>query len=139
MNKPNATILVIEDDENDAFFFQRALLKARPDLSFHRVSDGEQAIDYLNGRGSYVDREAHPLPEVIFLDLKLPYLSGFEVLEQLRAEPKLRDIEVFILTSSSEERDRRRALELGVKSYLVKPPTMNMLLGALGNASQSRA
>src|SRR5262249_25741740 len=120
-------ILLVEDDPNDIFFFKYALDQARPDLSFQSVTDGALAMDYLNGHEEYSDRAVYPLPHFIFLDLKLPYFSGFEVLEHIRATPSLANITVFVLTSSSEERDRKRTLELGAKTYLVKPPSAKML------------
>jgi PAS domain S-box-containing protein len=79
------TLLLVEDDPNDTFFFKYALQQARPDLSVQSVTDGGQAIDYLNGRHQYSDRAAHPVPDFVFLDLKLPYFSGFDVLEHIRA------------------------------------------------------
>jgi CheY-like chemotaxis protein len=125
-------ILLVEDEDHDVFFLRRALLKARPDLSLHVVTDGEQALDYLDGRKNYADRSMYPLPSLMFLDLKLPYFNGFQVLEHLRETPSLSGMTVFVLTSSSEERDRQRAMDLGAKAYLVKPPTPEMLLEVLG-------
>ena len=132
MNTQSPNILLVEDDPHDVFFLKRALQKARPDLPIQVVTDGQQALDYLHGRSNYSDRTSYPLPSNIFLDLKLPYLSGFEILEQIRSNPTLATIPVFILTSSSEERDRERALELGAQHYLVKPPTAEMLVRVLG-------
>src|SRR5262249_25738706 len=90
-----------------------------------------------NGHGKYSDRGAHPSPNFMFLDLKLPYLSGFEVLEHIRATPSLTTIPVFVLTSSAEDRDRKRALELGAKAYLVKPPSPKMLIETLGSRPEA--
>src|ERR1041385_7640827 len=132
MSSIQQPILLVEDNPHDAFFLKRALLKVRQDLSLQLVADGEQALRYLNGELEYTDRALFPLPFLILLDLKLPYLSGFDVLEQTRNNPTLSAIPVFVLTSSSEERDRRRALELGARDYLVKPPTPEMLLRILG-------
>jgi CheY-like chemotaxis protein len=132
MRADEAPILLVEDDEHDAFFLRRALQKARPDLALHVVTDGEQALDYLDGRRDYSNRATHPLPSLMFLDLKLPYFNGFQILEHLRETPALAAIPVFVLTSSAEERDRKRAMELGAKAYLVKPPTPEMLLRVLG-------
>jgi PAS domain S-box-containing protein len=129
------TLLLVEDDTHDAFFFQRALEQARPDLSFHLATDGGQAMDYLNGHERFSDRATHPLPTFIFPDLKLPYFNGFEVMEHIRATPSLSDVPVFVLTSSSEERDRKRAFDLGAKAYLVKPPSPQMIIEALGSRS----
>jgi CheY-like chemotaxis protein/nitrogen-specific signal transduction histidine kinase len=129
------TLLLVEDDPNDTFFFKYALQRARPDVLLQSVTDGGQAMDYLNGHQRYSDRLAHPIPNFMFLDLKLPYFSGFEVLEHIRATPSLSAIVVFVLTSSSEERDRKRALELGARAYLVKPPSPQMLIETLGSRS----
>jgi CheY-like chemotaxis protein len=129
----------VEDDEHDVFFFRRALAKAGLDFPMHQVTDGEQALQYLNGEGQYSDRAAHPLPDIIFLDLKLPYISGMEVLEHIRKQPALSSVEVIVLTSSPEERDRKQAFELGAKDYLVKPAAPQTLLKILGGlAAQNR-
>lgn len=132
MSNIHGSILVVEDDPHDAFFLERALHKVRPDLPLQFVTDGEQALNYLNGQLQYSDRASHPLPVIIFLDLKLPYFSGFQILEHIRSKPDLASISVFVLTSSPEERDRQRALELGAKAYLVKSPTPEMLRNILG-------
>jgi CheY-like chemotaxis protein len=132
MTDQEKVILLVEDDENDVFFFRRALGKAGFKLTFHLVADGEQALQYLNGQGSYSDRATHPLPNVIFLDLKLPYLNGMEVLESIQQQPAFSQIQTIVLTSSAEERDRKRAFELGTKEYLVKPPAPNTLSRILG-------
>ena len=128
----NEVILLVEDDEDDAFFMQRALRKARPDLAFRLAADGEHALNYLNGRGNFANRAAHPFPSIIFLDLKLPYMTGFQILEHLRDTPLPNAAPVFVLTSSPEDRDRTRALKLGAKGYFVKPPTPEMLIQVLG-------
>jgi len=91
------------------------------------VTDGQQAMNYLAGAGKYADRQSFPMPALIFLDLKLPLVGGFDVLEWMRRQPGLVDLPVVILTGSSEERDRQRARELGVRGYCVKPPDANML------------
>jgi CheY-like chemotaxis protein len=131
VNTTASTILVVEDDQHDAFFIKRALQKTRPDLSLQFVNDGEQALNYLHGHSKYADRATYPLPALIFLDLKLPYFSGFQILEHIRSNPALAAVPVFVLTSSPEDRDRRRALELGARAYLIKPPTPQMLLEVL--------
>jgi CheY-like chemotaxis protein len=127
MTERAKVILLVEDDENDVFFFRRAVAKAALELLLHVVSDGEQALQYLNGDGEYRDRVAHPLPDIIFLDLKLPYISGLEVLEYIRKQSAFHQVDVVVLTSSPEERDRKRAFELGAKEYLVKPAAPNTL------------
>jgi CheY-like chemotaxis protein len=115
------SILVVEDSSDDAFFLNYELRKTGIETSVRIVEDGQEAIDYLSGAGKYAERKKFPLPTAIFLDLKLPILSGFEVLARMRVEPALSRIPVFVLTGSSEARDRARALELGARDYLVKP------------------
>ena len=137
MTNDPKVILLVEDDENDVFFFRRALGKAGLKLPLHLVTDGEQAIQYLNGDGKYSDRATHPLPDIIFLDLKLPYQSGMEVLEFIQKQPALHKIEVIVLTSSPEERDRRRAFKLGAKDYLVKPAGPTTLRYMLGRVAET--
>jgi CheY-like chemotaxis protein len=115
------SILVVEDSSDDAFFLNYELRKTGIETSVRIVEDGQEAIDYLSGAGKYAERKKISLPTAIFLDLKLPILSGFEVLARMRVEPALSRIPVFVLTGSSEARDRARALELGARDYLVKP------------------
>jgi CheY-like chemotaxis protein len=121
-------ILLVEDDDNDVFLMQRAMSKANIGAPVHVAVNGQEAIDYLSGEGKFSDRTVYPLPHCIFLDLKLPFVHGFEVLEWIRSQPSLQEINVLILTSSGEERDRQRATQLGAKAYLVKPPTAQSLL-----------
>lgn len=122
------TILLAEDDPDDAFLLQRALRKASFDNPVVHVHDGVEATDYLAGAGAFDDREVHPLPAVILLDLKMPRRSGFEVLAWLRDQPSLGRLPVVVLTSSRESADVNRAYELGANSYLVKPGSNEDLL-----------
>jgi CheY-like chemotaxis protein len=116
-------ILLVEDNEDDVFIMERALLKLPLTQRMHVAADGRQAVDYLQGSGKYHDRLAYPIPSLIFLDLKLPFLHGFEVLEWINTQPLLKNVPVAILTSSAEAKDRETALRLGAKTFLVKPPT----------------
>ena len=125
---PKFVILLAEDDDNDVFFMRRALQKSQVDFAIQVVNDGQQAIDYLSGEGKFNNRELYPLPSVILLDLKMPFLDGFEVLAWTRKQPALNGIPVAVLTSSAEERDRRRARELGARAYFVKPPKPETIL-----------
>jgi CheY-like chemotaxis protein len=117
----NQYILMAEDDPNDVLLIQRAFGKAGLKDALKIVRDGEQAIAYLSGSGAYADRERHPLPYLLLLDLKMPGTDGFEVLQWLRGEPDLRRLLVVVLTSSNLQADVDRAYELGANSYLVKP------------------
>jgi len=124
---PDATILLVEDDPNDVFLMQRALKKTGIANPLKVAENGQQAIDYLAGTERLANRAEFPIPSLIFLDLKLPYKSGFEVLEWIRTQPSLESTLVVVLTSSSEERDIKESYRLGAKSFLVKPPTPAML------------
>jgi DNA-binding response OmpR family regulator len=114
-------ILLVEDEPNDAFFFEYSLREAGIVNRLRVIRDGFEAIDYLKGVGKFADRETHPLPCLVVLDLKLPRATGFEVLEQMRLEPGLRRMIVLVLTSSSSDSDIVKSYDLGANAYLVKP------------------
>jgi CheY-like chemotaxis protein len=121
MNVADITILVVEDNPTDVLLIRRAFEQSKLANPMQFVGDGDAAVDYLAGQGTYVDRSKFPLPILILLDLKLPKRSGLEVLQWLRARETLKRIPVVILTSSSQDRDVNSAYDLGVNSYLVKP------------------
>lgn len=121
MTNAGFTILLVEDDPNDAFLMERAFGKLGYGSSLKTVKDGEEAVDYLAGRGLFGDRGSHPLPGLVLLDLKLPKLSGFEVLAWMRRQPQFTNLPVGVLTSSKEKADIQRAYSLGATSYMVKP------------------
>lgn len=123
-----ATILVVEDRPADVLLIRRAFMKAQIGNPMQVVSDGEEAVAYLSGAGAFADRQKHPLPALLLLDLKLPRKSGLEVLTWLRAQPEIRRLPVVVLTSSKETSDVNRAYELGANSYLLKPVTFESLL-----------
>jgi CheY-like chemotaxis protein len=122
------TILLVEDDPGDVFRIQRAFRKANAVSPLEVVTDGEQAIHYLQGQGVYQDRDRYPVPVLMLLDLKLPRLSGFEVLTWLRDKSTLKHLPVVVLTASEYQTDINRAYALGANSYLVKPPDTEALL-----------
>jgi CheY-like chemotaxis protein len=123
----STTILLVEDNEDDAFFMKRALRDAGIVNPVRVVEDGQQAVDYLRGAGEFEDRGGSPLPMVVFLDLKLPLKSGHEVLEWIRQQPQFAKLIVIVLTSSNEPVDLNRAYRNGANSYVVKPPTPEQL------------
>jgi CheY-like chemotaxis protein len=125
-------ILVAEDDTSDAFFFQRAFKRAGLPVSLHFVRDGQEALDYLRGKGQFADRTAHPLPQLLLLDLKMPRLGGFDVLGWVRKQPELRRLQVIIFSGSDEPEDIKRAEKLGANSYLVKPHSIEEMNGLAG-------
>jgi CheY-like chemotaxis protein len=122
-----ATILVAEDDPADAFFLQRAFSKSGIAIGLHFVRDGQEVIDYLRGAPPFDVRSAHPLPHLLLLDLKMPRLNGFDVLDWLRRQPGLKRLSVVIFSSSEECEDINQAYDLGANSYLVKPHAIEEL------------
>lgn len=114
-------ILQVEDEESDVFLLRHAFNKVGISQQLQVVSDGRQAINYLSGDAEFADREKFPLPSLVLLDLKLPDRHGLEILEWMRAQPALKGVVVIALTSSDHHTDIRRAYELGINSYVVKP------------------
>jgi CheY-like chemotaxis protein len=125
-------ILVAEDDLTDAYFFERAFRRAGVPIALHFVRDGQQVLDYLCGKGEFANRAAYPLPRLVLLDLKMPYLDGFDVLERIRQEGQFDDLQIVIFSSSEQASDINRAYELGASSYLVKPHSVDELAELVG-------
>jgi CheY-like chemotaxis protein len=122
------TILIVEDTEDDVFFLKRALRDSDIDHPLSVVVDGQQALDYLAGKGIYSDREKYRVPFLILLDLKLPYVMGLDVLKWIRQQPEHATTLIVVLTSSQQDRDMEETYRLGGNAYLVKPPTRAKLL-----------
>ena len=120
-------VLLVEDSEDDVFFMRRAWQQADVPHSLQVVTDGNQALDYLSGNGKYADRAQFPLPCLMLLDWKLPYLMGEEVLRTVRRQPGLSALPVLVLSSSVHPKDIDRAYKLGANGYLEKPPTDSRL------------
>lgn len=128
------SILVADDDTQDTMLVQMAVERAALSLRIDTVRDGEEAINYLMGRSPYADRTAHPFPSLMLLDLKMPRLSGFDVLDYVRRQPGLRQLPIVIFSSSDDPKDIRRAYDAGANSYLCKPHSnddLSALLKAL--------
>lgn len=117
----SAHILLVEDNRMDVELTLDAFREARLLNSVHVAPNGQDALDYLFGRGRYADRNSYPLPHLILLDLKLPGIDGFEVLRRIKATLILKRLPVIILTSSRDEGDRALSYDNGANSYLVKP------------------
>lgn len=129
MNTANtATVLLIDDGLAERKLFAMAGKKAGVGYSLQEASDGFEAINYLKGEGAFADRGAHPFPSLIILDVNMPGLSGFEVLEWIRGHPVCRNLPVVMWTSSSSDDDLRRAYALAANSYLVKPLSLALLV-----------
>jgi len=117
----NEVILLVEDNPDDETLTLRALHKNNIMNAVVVARDGAEALDYLFARGSYADRDAADLPQLVLLDLNLPKIGGVEVLRQIRAEERLKLLPVVILTSSKEDRDLLAGYTVGANSYVVKP------------------
>ncbi|MEQ6167365.1 response regulator [Ekhidna sp. MALMAid0563] len=114
-------IVLVEDSFDDAELTQRSLKNSNFVNEVIWLKDGEQAINYLQGKGEYAKRDTAIKPRLILLDLKLPKLSGLEVLERIKKDKNLHKIPVVVMTSSKENKDLDRCYELGANSYVVKP------------------
>ena len=132
MNSTKA-ILLVEDNPSDADLTRRALAKGHISNELVVAEDGQEALDYLRGEGAYTGRATSETPLVILLDLKLPKVSGLEVLRLIRADARLRRVPVVILTSSKEEEDVGAGYDLGVNSYVRKPVDFKEFQAAIAN------
>src|ERR1051325_10934839 len=116
-----AVILLAEDEEDYVVLIRHAFSQANILNPLFVVWNGEEVIWYLKGEGKYANRDEYPLPDLLLLDLKMPRVNGFEVLEWIRRQPGLSALRVLVLTSSDEIRDVNKAYKLGANSFLVKP------------------
>jgi len=128
MENHDKVILLVEDSEDDAFLMKRAFKAAEIQNPIQVVRDGEAAIRYLLGEREFADRQKYPYPSLVFLDLKLPYLSGLEVLAWKAKHPEIPNAIFIVITSSNEPSDLKTAYRLGASSYIVKPPTAEQLV-----------
>ena len=124
---PDDTILIAEDIEDDAVLLERAFNLIGLANPVKVLSDGAEVIEYLCGTGQYADRTLFPFPRVLFTDLKMPQVGGFELLEWLQKHPQHAVVPTIVFSSSGEPADVRRAYELGAHAYLVKPCSMEDL------------
>jgi two-component system response regulator len=121
MQNSEIEILLVEDNAGDAEMAIRALKKNHIGNQVIHLKDGAEAIDFVFGTGVYENRDVNNRPKLILLDLKMPKISGIEVLKTLKSDERSRAIPIVVLTSSREDPDIRTCYELGVNSYIVKP------------------
>jgi CheY-like chemotaxis protein len=119
------SVLVAEDEPTDALILRIAFEQAGIPLSLVVVGDGEEAVNYLCGNPPYTDRSVHPIPVLILLDLKMPRMTGFDVLAWLASRPDFKHVPAIIFSSSSEEQDVSRARQIGARDYFIKPPSIS--------------
>jgi len=113
-------VLLVEDTEEHAILIRRALDSGRLSTRLFWVTDGKAALEFLHNQGDYTDIESNPSPDIILLDLRLPKISGLKVLEQIKAEKKLKDIPVAVLTASDEAKDIVGCYRAGAESFITK-------------------
>jgi CheY-like chemotaxis protein len=121
MSTKEIELLLVEDDPNDLELALIALRRNNVANQIHIARDGEEALDFLFCRGRYAHRGFDEAPKVVFLDLKLPKVTGLEVLKELKTDPRTRPVPVVVMTSSREQRDMVEGYRLGVNSYIQKP------------------
>ncbi|SRR5579883_2242381 len=114
-------ILMVEDSPDDREIAMRAFRKARVNNTIFYVEDGDTAICWLKGQGIYADRERFPLPGIMLIDLMMPKVNGFELLEWIAAQPEFKSILLVVLAGQRELREVNRAYSLGARSFLQKP------------------
>lgn len=127
MSERPRTILLVEDDPNDMLFMKTAFEAVGLENAVHEVSDGKQAMAYLGGTGSYSDRRKFPLPYLVLMDLKLPYVMGLDLLKWIRERRELDSTMVIVLSASANPKDVDAAYRLGANGYLMKTSRFDTL------------
>ena len=121
MTVKEVEVLIVEDNPSDQELTLRALKKKNLCNKIHIAGDGAEALEFLFAKGQYADRATAEIPRLVLLDIKLPKVSGIEVLQKIKADPRLQKIPVVMLTSSREGPDVKECYRLGANSYIVKP------------------
>jgi CheY-like chemotaxis protein len=136
-NLSGATVLHVDDDPNDTALLEAARRKAEIEFRLENVSDGDQAMAYLNGSGPFANRVRHPWPTLVLLDLKMPRATGFEILRWIRSRPECKELPVVVLSGSELQEDIRQAYSMGADSYLVKPLGFEALVQLVRNITSA--
>jgi len=136
MDDSNYTILLVDDDENDVLLTRMAFEKNGIHNTIHWARDGVEAIAYLNGEGEFSNRQMYPFPEVLLLDLKMPRMTGLELLTWIRDHPDYKVIPTIIMTSSKLEADIKQAYSLGANTYMIKPASLDQLVKMVKSAHE---
>jgi two-component system response regulator len=126
-------ILIVEDNPNDAELTVRSLRKQNLANRIYVAEDGVEALDFIFCRGKFANRDCLKPPKVIFLDLKLPKISGLQVLQEIKSNPLTKMLPIVIITSSKEDPDIKAAYALGANSYVVKPVDFDVFINAINH------
>ena len=131
MNNDIVEVLLVEDNPRDAELTIRALKRQHLANRLFHVEDGAEALDFLFGRGKYEGRPTDIAPKVVLLDLKLPKVTGLEVLRTMKSDTRLHTIPVVMVTSSAEHPDVKAAYDLGANGYVIKPVQFDAFMDAM--------
>jgi two-component system, response regulator len=121
-------ILLVEDNPDDVVLTELAFRKAQVANRLMKVTDGQEALDFLFYHGKYTDRKPVEKPALVLLDLKLPYVSGLDVLKEIRTDKNTSRIPVIMLTSSLEDKDKTDSLKLGANDFILKPTGLSLFV-----------
>jgi CheY-like chemotaxis protein len=123
MKERRKVVLIADDDPDDRMFLERTLHRLDEELCIRTVRDGTEALEYLDGAGAFADRKGFPFPTFMFVDLKMPRVDGFSVLEHVKSHPQWAVIPTIVLSASSDPDDIKKAFLSGASAYHVKPAT----------------
>lgn len=135
-NPTTEPILIVEDIESDIRLFQIALKRNGVTGPIQFVLDGQQAMDYLQGLPPYDDRQKCPFPHIIYMDLKMPRVNGFQLLRWIKNHKECSVVPLIVFTASSQDADIKEAYHLGANAYLVKPTNLNELIEMIRRSVQ---
>lgn len=127
MNSKKITILLVEDEPSHRIMIRKNIENQMVKNPIMEVEDGQSALDYIYGVGDYADRHTYPEPDLVLLDINMPKIDGFEVLERLKSDPDKRHIPIVMLTSSASEVEVARSYRNGANAYVTKPMEFSRL------------
>ena len=130
------TILLVENNPDDARLVELIFERAKIPHRLMVVGDAIEALNYIKGRSRYSDRDRFPFPKLVLLDLGMPGINGFDLLQQIRADPISKNLPVTVLSGSDYLRDVTRAYQLGANSFLVKPSELRKFTAAIKETVQ---
>ncbi|VAX21055.1 hypothetical protein MNBD_NITROSPINAE02-486 [hydrothermal vent metagenome] len=133
MAKKDVVILLVEDDPAHRLLISKVLEENHVRNSVYETEDGQDGLDYVYGVGKYANRQSYPLPDLILLDIKMPRMDGFEVLEKLKSDDTTKHIPIIMLTTSSRDEEVARGYKNGANAYVTKPVDFREFVEKLKN------